>query len=193
MKRFAYIAMILSGALLLQGCVAVAIGTAAGVTAKTASDPRTVGTQVDDTTLDSRVGIKLKDHESEFQNARIVATSYNGSVLLTGQAADETQIQRAADLTSETDGVVQVYNQIRLGEKIGAGTLTNDAWITTKVKTQLVANSETKARNIKVVTENSEVFLMGIVTRDEARTAAEVASKVAGVKLVVTAFTYIEE
>lgn len=192
MRKNLFVAVALSSALLLQGCVAVAIGAAVGATAKTASDPRTIGTQVDDTTLDSRIGIKLKDNASDFANTRIIATSYNGSVLLTGQAKTQAQIDKATDMVLGVDGVVEVYTQIRLSEKIGGGTLTNDAWITTKVKSQLIANGDTKARNIKVVTENGEVFLMGIISRQDAKVATEVASKVAGVKLVVTAFTYTD-
>ncbi|WP_392566473.1 division/outer membrane stress-associated lipid-binding lipoprotein [Utexia brackfieldae] len=183
---------VLSGSLLLQGCVAFALGTGAAVTAKTASDPRSLGSQVDDTTLDSRIGIALDNNRDYFKDARIVATAYNGVVLLTGQAQSQAQIDKAYSLASGVDGVMKVYNQIRLGPRIGGGTLTGDAWITTKVKSQLIGNSATKARNIKVVTENSEVFLMGLVTAQEAKAATQVASKVAGVKLVVAAFEIVQ-
>jgi osmotically-inducible protein OsmY len=176
----------------LQGCAVVALGTGAAVTAKTALDPRTIGTQVDDTTLSSRVGLAIKDHRAQFAGARIVGSAYNGNVLLTGQAQNKTQILTAERLVNQVDGVIKVYDQIRIAPRVGGATLTNDALITANVKSQLIANKQTKARNIKVVTENSEVFLMGIVTPEEAKNATEIASKVAGVKLVVTAFEYIK-
>jgi osmotically-inducible protein OsmY len=176
----------------LSGCAVIALGTGAAVTTKTALDPRTIGTQVDDTTLSSRVGIAIKEHRAQLAGARIVGSAYNGNVLLTGQAQSKKQILTAEQVVSQVDGVGKVYTQIRIAPRIGGATLTNDALITANVKSQLIANKQTKARNIKVVTENGEVFLMGIVTPEEAKSATEIARKVAGVKLVVTAFEYIK-
>lgn len=177
--------------LLLQGCLAVAVGTGA-LAAKAVSDPRSIGKQVDDTTLHSRIGIALDNNRLAFVGARIVATVYQGTVLLIGQAKSQSQIDKADKIALSTVGVKEVYNQIRLAPRIGATTLANDAWITTKVKSQLIANSDIKARNIKVVTENSEVFLMGILTRSEAKLAAQIAGKVAGVPVVIKAFDYLD-
>lgn len=191
MKRVVFIVLLLSGAFVLQGCVAAVIGAGAGTT-KLVTDPRTTGTQVDDTTLDSKIGMKLKDEAAYFEGARIVVSAYNTNVLLIGQAKSDSQISRAVELAQSVSGVNKIYNQIRIGTVISTGVMTNDAWITTKVKTNLIGNSNTKARNIKVVTENGEVFLRGIVTRQEGQLASEVASKVDGVKLVTTVFTYLD-
>lgn len=192
MKRAALIAMLITGALMLQGCITAAvIGAGATATAKVATDPRTAGTQVDDTTLNSRMGMKIKNNGSQFIGARIVSSTYSGDIILTGQASRE-QIEKAESLAYEVEGVKKVYNQIRVGQPVSAGTITNDTWITTKVKSQLILNAKTKARNIKVVTENREVFLIGIVTPEDGKAAAQLASKVDGVKKVITLFTYIE-
>lgn len=189
MRKIALTVILMSSILMLQGCVAAVIGAGATATAKVASDPRTTGTQVDDTTLNSRMGMKLKNNASDFIGAHISTSAYDGNILLTGQANSE-QIMKAENLAREVEGVKKVFNQIRIGESVGGTTITNDAWITTKVKSQLVLNSNTKARNIKVVTENGEVFLIGIVSPEEGRTAAEVSSKVNGVRKVITLFTY---
>lgn len=192
MKRVALIAMLITGALMLQGCITAAIiGAGATATAKVATDPRTAGTQVDDTTLNSRMGMKLKNNGPQFIGARIVSSTYGGDIILTGQANRE-QIEKAESLAYEIEGVKKVYNQIRVSQPVGSGTITNDSWITTKVKSQLILNAKTKARNIKVVTENSEVFLIGIVTSEEGKAAAQLASQVDGVKKVITLFTYSE-
>ena len=192
MKRVALIAMLFTGALMLQGCITAAIiGAGATATAKVATDPRTAGTQVDDATLNSRMGIKLKNNGPQFIGARIVSSTYGGDIILTGQANSE-QIEKAESLAYEVEGVKKVYNQIRVSQPVGSGTITNDSWITTKVKSQLILNAKTKARNIKVVTENSEVFLIGIVTSEEGKAAAQLASQVDGVKKVITLFTYSE-
>ena len=136
--------------------------------------------------------MKFRENANDFIGSRIIATSYNGSVLLTGQANSE-QSAKAESLAGEIEGINKIFNQIRSGDPVGPTTITNDAWITTKVKSQLVANADTKARNIKVVTENSEVFLMGIVTAEDGKAAAEVASKVYGVQRVTTVFNYINQ
>ncbi|MCO6556074.1 MAG: divisome-associated lipoprotein YraP [Gilliamella sp.] len=192
MKKVSLIVMLISCALSLQGCVAAVIGVGAGATAKVATDPRTAGTQVDDTTLSSRMGMKIKNNGPFFIGSRIVTSAYGGNILLTGQANNE-QVEKAESLAYQVEGVKKVYNQIRIGEPVGAGTITNDTWITTQVKSQLVLDAKTKARKIKVVTENGEVFLIGIVTSEEGKVAAEIASKVRGVKKVITLYTYTED
>lgn len=191
MKKIVLLISIVTGALMLQGCVAAFIGAGAGV-AKIASDPRTTGKQVDDTSIDSKISLKLKNEEEYFKGSRIVASSYNGNVLLIGQAKSQAVINRALELAHSVEGVAKIYNQIRVGNIVGAGTMANDAWITTHVKANLIANKETKARDIKVITEDGEVFLMGIVNHNEGDIAAEIASKTAKVKLVTKIFTYVD-
>ncbi|MFQ1016683.1 division/outer membrane stress-associated lipid-binding lipoprotein [Gilliamella sp. BG7] len=192
MKKVSLIVMLISCALTLQGCVAAVIGVGAGATAKVATDPRTAGTQVDDTTLSSRMGMKIKNNGPFFIGSRIISSAYGGNILLVGQA-NSNQIEKAESLAYQVEGVKKVYNRIRIGEPVGAGTITNDTWITTQVKSQLVLDAKTKARKIKVVTENGEVFLIGIVTSEEGKVAAEIASKVRGVKKVITLYTYTED
>src|SRR5699024_11752409 len=72
------------------------------------------------------------------------------------------------------------------------GEASNDTWITTKVRSQLLTSDLVKSSNVKVTTENGEVFLMGLVTEREAKAAADIASRVSGVKRVTTAFTFIK-
>lgn len=90
------------------------------------------------------------------------------------------------------DGATEVYNEIRKGTPVSMGTASMDTWITTKVRSQLLATDTVKSSNVKVTTENGEVFLLGLVTQREGRSAAEIASKVSGVKHVTTAFTFLE-
>ncbi len=85
MKASPLFALLLS-ALLLQGCVAAAVVGVAGVATKTTTDPRSVGTQVDDGTLEARVSNAISKDKQLKDEARIVATAYQGKVLLTGQA-----------------------------------------------------------------------------------------------------------
>jgi len=113
MKKVVLIAMVISCSLTLQGCVAAFLGAGAGV-AKIAIDPRTTGAQVDDTTLDSRIGVKLKDESDYFKGSRIAVSAYDGNVLLIGQAKSQVVIDRAFELTRSVDGVKKIYNKIQM-------------------------------------------------------------------------------
>lgn len=172
---------------LLQGCAAAVV--AGGATAVTsANDRRTLGAQIDDKNVVLKANRALADHPATAEGSNINVTSYNGVMLLTGQTRTEQIRQQAGALVAKIDGVRDVQNQIRLGNNTGMTTRTRDSWISTKVKTQLLADEEVSGLNIKVVTENAEVFLMGLVTDQEAAKAVDIARHVDGVARVVRAF-----
>jgi len=163
MKALSPLAILLS-ALLLQGCVAAAVVGTAAVGTKAATDPRTVGTQVDDSTLELRVNSALSKDEQIKKQARINVTAYQGKVLLTGQSPTPDLSARAKQIAMGVEGTTEVFNEVRQGQPIGLGTASSDTWITTKVRSQLLSTDQVKSSNVKVTTENSEVFLMGLVT-----------------------------
>ena len=190
MKVLSALAVVMS-ALLLQGCIAAAVVGTAAVGTKAATDPRTVGTQVDDGTLELRVNSALSKDEQIKKEARINVTAYQGKVLLAGQAPNPELASRAKQIAMGVEGTAEVFNEIRQGQPIGLGTASSDTWITTKVRSQL-GTDQVKSSNVKVTTENGEVFLLGLVTEREGKAAADIASRVSGVKHVTTAFTYIK-
>ncbi len=191
MKAFTPLAVLIS-ALLLQGCVGAVVVGSAAVGTKAATDPRTVGTQVDDSTLELRVNSALSKDEQIKKEARVNVTAYQGKVLLTGQAPNTDLSSRAKQIAVGVEGATEVFNEIRQGQPIGLGTASSDTWITTKVRSQLLSSDQVKSSNVKVTTENGEVFLMGLVTEREGRAAADIASRVSGVKHVTTAFTLLK-
>ena len=191
MKAFTPLAVLIS-ALLLQGCVGAVVVGSAAVGTKAATDPRTVGTQVDDGTLELRVNSALSKDQQLKKEARVNVTAYQGKVLLTGQAPNTELSSRAKQIAIGVEGATEVFNEIRPGQPIGLGTASSDTWITTKVRSQLLGSDQVKSSNVKVTTENGEVFLMGLVTDREGRAAADIASRVSGVTRVTTAFTYIK-
>lgn len=183
---------ILISALLLQGCVGAVLVGSAAVATKTATDPRTVGTQVDDGTLELRVSNALSKDAQIKKEARINVTAYQGKVLLTGQAPNPDLAARAKKIALGVEGASEVYNEIRIMAPVGLGVASSDTWITTKVRSQLLTSDQVKSSNVKVTTENGEVFLLGLVTEREGRAAADIASRVSGVKHVTTAFTILK-
>ena len=114
----------------------------------------------------------------------------NGSILVVGQAPNSFLRDEAMKILKSIDGIVQIHNQIRIGNTVSIGTKSNDVWLTSKVKTALFKSDQLEATNIKVVTENGEVFLMGLVSQLEANEAVEIARNVSGVNRVVKAFEY---
>jgi osmotically-inducible protein OsmY len=109
-------------------------------------------------------------------------------LLLTGQAPSQDLVELATQVAQNVHGVRDVQNQIRIGNPITFTTTSRDSWITTRVKSLLIADKQVSALNIKVVTENGEVFLMGIVNQFEADRAVEIARHVNGVSRVVKVF-----
>ena len=186
------LAFIFAGAMLLQGCVAAAIGGAAvaGAT-KVATDPRTEGTQIDDETLEERVKSAIYKDQQIKSEARISITSYSGRILLTGQVPNDNLREIATSLAKGVQNVNDVYNEVRVGPKVSFSQISKDAWITSQIKSKMLVDSKVKTSDVKVITENNEVFLLGNVTHDQGNAAAEIARNVSGVTKVVKVFNYL--
>ena len=182
--------IILGTVVLLQGCAAAVVaGTASAVTA--ANDRRTIGSQIDDNNIEIKASIAISEVERLEKSARVNAISVNGIVLLVGQVPNQ-EMKNEAQITVEAiAGIRKIHNQLRIGSNIGITTQTHDSWLTSKVKAQLLAAKDISSNNIKVVTENAEVYLMGLVSQDEANRAVDIARNVSGVERVVKVFEYI--
>lgn len=174
----------------LQGCITTAVVSTAAVATKIATDPRTAGRQLDDETLEEKVAYQLNKDGQLQEEAHLNVIAYNGRILLVGQAPNETAVETAKSIAAGVEGANEVYNQIRIGEKISAAQIAKDSWITTKIKSKLLINGEVKATDVKVITENGEAFLMGNLSESQANAAAEVASNVDGVTKVIKVIRY---
>ncbi|MDC9594521.1 division/outer membrane stress-associated lipid-binding lipoprotein [Xenorhabdus sp. IM139775] len=190
MRLFSLLLVFFS-AMLLQGCIGAAVVGSAAIATKAGSDPRTVGQQVDDTTLEARVSNAISKDPQIKAQARVVVTVYQAKILLTGQSPNMALAERAKQIASKVEGTDVVYNEIRQGNPVTLATASADTWLTTKVRSKILASDAVKSSSIKVVTEDGEAFLFGIVTRQEGAAAAKIASETSGVKRVTTAFTYL--
>lgn len=173
---------------LLQGCAAVVIAGATTGAVTAANDRRTIGAQIDDNTIELKATSALNGAEALGDNARIVFKSVNGNLLVVGQAPNEYLRDMAIKVLGKVEGVKQVHNQVKIGHLTTMSTQTVDTWITTKVKLKLLTEEEINSNRIKVLTENSEVYLMGLVTADEAEKAVEIARNISGVAKVIKVF-----
>lgn len=175
--------------LLIQGCAAAVIGGAA-TTAALVVDPRTAGTVLDDEMIKFRVIEAYYDHPALSRQSHLNVTSYNGNVLLTGEAANELIRQQIQALARAVAQVRGVHNEMIIAAPSSALTRSSDSWITAKVKSRLTAAEEVSALDIKVVTENGTVYLMGLVSQEDANEATEVTRQTSGVQRVVKLFEY---
>ncbi|WP_404342487.1 division/outer membrane stress-associated lipid-binding lipoprotein [Pseudoalteromonas mariniglutinosa] len=182
--------IVLSTILLLQGCAAAVVaGTAGAVTA--AHDRRTIGAQIDDNNIEIKSALALSEIPRLEKYANLDTISVNGIVLLIGQVANQEMKMQAQQAIENVNGIRKIHNQIRIGSNISITTKTHDSWLTSKVKAQLLTAKNISSNNIKVVTENSEVFLMGLVSDAEAAIAVELARNVSGVERVIKVFEYL--
>lgn len=190
--RFLRIAVLSMGGIFiltqLQGCVGVVAAGGAG--AAMAVDRRSAGTIVDDEAIELKASKAIFDDEDLGKKAHINITSYNNIVLLSGETPTAAMRDHAVDVARHVEKVRKVYNEIIVAEPTTVKSRSEDTWITAKVKTKLLSVKEISAANIKVITENRSVYLMGIVSHAEAEAATEAARFVEGVARVVALFEY---
>ncbi|MEP0357757.1 MAG: BON domain-containing protein [Paraglaciecola sp.] len=184
------LAVVILLSLLMQSCAGLIIGAGVGM-ASVAHDRRTLGTQVDDRTLAGRVSTTLADNTEIAEQTGIVVQVFNGSVLLVGQAPTQMLIQKAQQLVTPIKNIKKIHNQIRLGTPISASTIANDTWLASKVKAKLLADKRIDGLHVEIEVENSEVFLMGLSTQEEAEIATDITRNISGVKQVVKVFEYL--
>lgn len=140
-------------------------------------------------TMQAYQNLNVKSHD--FKNANVIVSTYNAEVLLAGQAPAAWQKEKAEQIIKAVPDVERVYNQIEISSPSSTLTRISDAWITTKVKSKLIASNDLDASQIKVVTENGMVYLMGILKPEEAQAAVDITRETAGVQGVVKIFSYM--
>ncbi len=182
--------LILSAALISQitACIPVVVGGAAA-TGAMAADRRTSGIYVEDENIELKAVKKMETNLGE--DAHVNVTSYNRNVLLTGEVPVAESKSKAENLVKEITNTRSITNEITVGPKSTIGSRSNDSYITSKIKTKFVTENKFPANYVKVVTENSVVYLLGIVTNKEADEAVEIARNTDGVTKVVKVFEYL--
>lgn len=152
---------------------------------------RTFGITIDDQRIETTTYVNLRKSSESLRAAHISVVSYNGVVLLVGQVASAEDRELATQVTQAVQNVRQVHNELTVFGSISLLARTNDSWLTSKIKTKYAFRSDIEAGRIKVVTEAGVVFLLGLVTREEADIAVEVARNTGGVQKIVRVFEYI--
>jgi osmotically-inducible protein OsmY len=175
----------------LSGCAPLVMGSAMGAGVLVATDRRTSGAQLEDQGIELRAARALREQFGE--RARVIVTSYNRRVLLTGDVSSEADRATATRLVSRVENVVEIIDELVVMASPSFSARSSDALVTGRVKAGLVDARDLFANAFKVVTERGTVYLMGRVTQREADRATDIARRIAGVQRVVRVFEIISE
>ena len=176
---------------LVTACVPVVVGTVAVTAINTIQDRRSLGRNIDDNSLELKLRSDFSADPILSDMVHLSVTIINGIVLLTGEIQHEDQRVRAKAIAESYPETRKVVDEMQQADFAGLGSRTNDSWITSKVKTVLLKTPGVPSSNIKVITERSRVYLLGLVTKYEADRAVEAAKTVRGVTHIYKVFEYI--
>ena len=191
MLKSKYVLLLLLPLIVLQGCAtAVITGAATGVSI--AHDRRTTGSVIDDQGIEFKAASAIYRNKAIYDQSHVNVTSYNGTVLITGEALTEQLKQQIYELVRVIPKVRTIHNELIIAAPSALPSRSSDAWITSKVKAKITADENLDPFFVKVVTEHGIVYLMGIVTQSEAQRAVHIASTSAGVQRVVKIFEYAD-
>lgn len=177
---------------LTTGCTAIALGAIATIGATASQDPRSIGTQIDDTNAVARISLRLSEIEGLSEASDIEVDVFNRQLLLTGTIDDATwQPQINAVLTGDPY-LRKSHNQIRIGMRLSTSMQAKDILIANALRAKLLMNKEIESNRINVVVNGGDVFLMGLLDNQQATRAVEIARNINNVKSVVRVFEIIQ-
>ena len=181
----------LAAATLMSACAPLLVGGAVVGTSMVVTDRRTSGTQLEDQSIELKARTRVREAVGERGHVNI--TSYNRTVLLTGEVAADVDKVAVEQAVAKIEGVRTVVNETAVMGSSSIASRSNDAVLTSKVKASYIDAKDVFANAIKVITERGTVYLMGRVTEREANRASDIARGVAGVQKVVKVFEVITE
>ncbi len=183
--------LLLLGLVLSTGCTTLVDATTSKPIELNPGE-RSLGMRIDDGKLETIASVNINKAHERLDEAPIAVHSYNAVVLLVGQVPNKELRSLAGDTVGKIHSVRQVHNELEVEAPITFLTRSKDTWITTKVKTKLLASRDVEGGRVKVITENGSVFLMGLVSRAEGNKITEIVRHTGGVKKVVRVFEYID-
>ena len=170
-------------------CVTLALGLSLA-----GCGSRSIGNKIDDQFIAPEVEANIARAHADLTSptSHIVVTSYNGVVLLAGQTPRSELKTAAEQAARKVQGVSKLHNELQVLQPTSLLVRSNDSLLTTKIKAQMVADASVPGTRIKVVTENGIVYLLGLVSRQEASSATNLVQSVGGVQKIVKLFEYID-
>ncbi len=152
---------------------------------------RTLGTMYNDQLIEITVRNHAVNSSLLLKAAHFNVTSFNGIVLLTGQVPSKNAKILIASKARQISNVREVHNEMTVSKPINLSAKTKDSLATTKITARMMLENNFPVSRIKVITEDSVVYLMGLVTSTEASWAVNLTRRNRGVQKIVKVFEYI--
>ena len=179
--------------LIVSSCVGSASKGVFGTGVSVAFDPRSLGTQIDDSIMQKNLITRLTLKEKSYF-LKIKTKVLDGRIFLTGNVDDPEEKLQITKLAWETDGVRSVKNDIKIKEKFNFKRSTKDALITSQLKTAMIFNKKIKASNYNVDTYKKKIYIYGIaITSDEKKEVIDEAKQILDVENVVASILLVED
>jgi len=181
-------------AILLSGCaVGVASKGIFGTGVSIAFDPRTVGTQIDDSIMQKSIKTKiLAENKKYFLSVKIKVL--DGKIFITGKVDTPEEKLQITKIAWETKGARSVRNDIKIKEEFNLKQSTNDLLITSQLRTALIVNKNIKATNYQIDTHKGIIYIYGIaLTLEEKELVISEAEEILDVKNVVSSILLLED
>ena len=189
MRQIIYLVMV-AAALGLQGCVPLVIGAGGAAAYSSLEDRRTTGIQIEDEAIETRASNRIGDRFGS--RVHVNVTSYNRVALVTGEVPDDAARTEVEKIVRAVPNVREVTNDLQVAGISSYASRANDAYLTTKVRGRLLDTKRVRPVHLKVVSEAGAVYLMGVVTEQEADEAVDIARNTGGVRKVVKVFEYCQ-
>jgi len=188
MKRLTPALILLLLLLNLNACSPfIVVGGVAGLGASVAVDRRSPDKIVEDEAIEIQATDFIYRNEDFGKKVHITVTSYNGTTLVAGEAPNESSKKFILDYVNRLKNVTQVVDAVEIKTAVPFSERSNDTWLTTKVKSKLMANKGL-VTHTKVVTSEGNVYLMGIVNNNEAEEILKIVNDVSGINKVTALF-----
>ena len=176
-----------------SGCVGVSSSGLFGTGVSVALDPRSVGTQIDDSIMQKNLSARIILLDKKFLfsvNSKVL----DGRIFLTGKVDDPEEKLQLTKMAWETDGVRSVRNDIKVKEEFDFKQSAKDILITSQLRTALILNKEIKATNYQIDTYKKKIYLYGIaITTDEKDKVLEEAKQILDVEDIIASILLVED
>jgi len=179
--------------LFLSGCIGVSSKGIFGTGVSVALDPRSLGTQIDDSIMQKNLSARLILMDKKYFLS-IKSKVLDGRIFLTGKVDNPEEKLKITKLAWETEGVRSVRNDIKIKEKFNFQQSAKDILITSQLRTALILNKEIKATNYQIDTYKKKIYVYGIaLTSDEKDLVVNEAKEILDVEDVIASILIVDD
>ena len=179
--------------LFFSGCVGVSSKGIFGTGVSVALDPRSLGTQIDDSIMQKNLSARLVIMDKKYFLS-IKSKVLDGRIFLTGKVDNPEDKLKITKLAWETEGVRSVRNDIKIKEKFNFQQSAKDILITSQLRTALILNKEIKATNYQIDTYKKKIYVYGIaLTLDEKELVVKEAKEILDVEDVIASILIVDD